>query len=92
MKNAKLLVVRPDKIHAALVKLIEINPLYHDVVINDDVLSSLQPEGLAPVQIDLHSPSTAEEAQGSCYDECDVSRDTDGLNDSEDVGNADIDC
>ena len=73
LEHAKPLVVRPAKIRAALVKLIEINPLYSDVRLNEDVLRSLDPVGLAPVQIDVHTPSTAEEAQGSHYDDCDTS-------------------
>ena len=72
LEHAKPLVVRPAKIRAVLVKLIEINPLYSNVQLNEDMLQSLDPVGLAPVQIDVHTPSTAEEAQGSRYDDCDT--------------------
>jgi len=54
-------VIRPANIRAVLLNLIEINPLYSDIVINKGVL---QRESVTLVQLGIHAPSTTEGAQG----------------------------
>ncbi|KAF9516209.1 hypothetical protein BS47DRAFT_1292747, partial [Hydnum rufescens UP504] len=66
--HAKPLIVRREKVHAALVWLKRNNPLYSDIIINHESLQGLPSHGVAPVNISTQAPSVAESAQGSRYD------------------------
>ncbi|KAF9506622.1 hypothetical protein BS47DRAFT_1305075 [Hydnum rufescens UP504] len=67
-KHARPLIVQHEKVRAALVWLKTNNPLYSDIIINHAVVDSLPTHSIAPVNIDTHAPSPAEDAQGSQYD------------------------
>lgn len=53
--KAKPLIIRREKVRAALLWLKEHNPLYSDVTINHQVLNELPEESVAPVQISIET-------------------------------------
>lgn len=66
--KAKPLIIRREKVRAALLWLKEHNPLYSDVTINHQVLNELPEESVAPVQITMETPTESSEAVGSRHD------------------------
>lgn len=66
--KAKPLLVRREKVRAALLWLKEHNPLYSDVTINHEVLNELPEESVAPVEITVEEPTESSEAIGSRHD------------------------
>ncbi|TDL19361.1 hypothetical protein BD410DRAFT_689923, partial [Rickenella mellea] len=80
--KARPLIARREKVRRALEWLKVNNPLYHDIIIDDELLSSMPAEDVAPVEITLQEPSTALDAIGDGYDfspseESDIAMDVD---------------
>lgn len=66
--KAKPLLVRREKVRAALIWLKNNNPLYADVTINNEVLDSLPEESVAPVEITVETATESSDAVGARHD------------------------
>ncbi|KAJ7215441.1 hypothetical protein GGX14DRAFT_307449, partial [Mycena pura] len=67
-EHAKPLTVRPQKVRTALKWLQQHNRLYKDVILNEEVLSSMPDKYVLPVQIEHIVPSEFDDARTSRYD------------------------
>ncbi|KDQ16318.1 hypothetical protein BOTBODRAFT_107358, partial [Botryobasidium botryosum FD-172 SS1] len=83
--KAKPLVVRREKVRAALSWLKAHNPLYKDITINHDLLNALQDEGILPFEIEHQVPQGSGEETTASYDPNSASNaeTTEGTQDSE---------
>ncbi len=68
LDKAKPLIVRRERIRAALRWLKIHNPLYQDIVIDEDAINQLPVCDVAPVEINLEEESPAMSSIGSRYD------------------------
>ncbi|KAF8327968.1 uncharacterized protein EI90DRAFT_2837129, partial [Cantharellus anzutake] len=69
LSNARPLLVRQEKVRAALQWLIANNPLYSDVVLHEGNLAHIPHHDIAPVPIEVHHATVASDAPGSHYDD-----------------------
>jgi hypothetical protein len=67
-EKAKPLCVRREKVRNALVWLKQNNSLYHDIILNEDVINSLDDESILPFHIQHVLPSYAADVLTSRYD------------------------
>ncbi|KAH7931394.1 hypothetical protein BV22DRAFT_1101301 [Leucogyrophana mollusca] len=73
--KARPLVVRKERVRAALIWLQQHNPYYKDVEINHVVLDGLQQEQILPVHVEHILPGQADDALTSRYDALDAKLD-----------------
>lgn len=66
--KAKPLLVRREKVRTALIWLKNNNPLYADVIIDNELLDSLPDESVAPVEISVETATESSDAVGARHD------------------------